>query len=282
MKGGAWEILGSHVPEHTVGTKPLKQDHDIRARWWNWCKSYMNRSLTCSSDHYAAFAGVTDLYREMTGDEPILGLWRRYLQFHLGWGVYPTDDWQPLQETRQPSWTWMTFPHGSVRPWLYDIEWKAIAATYSDPIASAHPGSDTPASSPLRYQAEIIDIDVRWTGAPLVSSPASGTLKIHGLLHRLTLPRDRFGGSLTLDPDVQGRIERGSESAVFALFSFWKEGELIPDPPAVHTVYLVIESTGAGELEYRRVGRMVGWVRLPPGTEMQDAFPGTYRTITLV
>jgi hypothetical protein len=77
---GAMENLKSWAEESNQGP-------DLDNRWWNWVRDYMQRDLTQPSDLYAAFACVTKLHQETTGDEPVIGLWRKHLPMHLAWGL---------------------------------------------------------------------------------------------------------------------------------------------------------------------------------------------------
>jgi hypothetical protein len=235
----------------------------------------MQRNLSHLSDHYAALAGVTNLYRHLTGDEPVFGLWKKDLHIHLAWFAWKKDNvnWEALERPRNPSWTWLTYPHGSVRPMLHEKFDSFDGVEGSDAL-------------PMWYEAQVLDIDIQWTGEPLVSEPEHGILTLHGLFDRRVMPEDRSirydGGDKVLDPETVAGGDLGREFDVFALFAYEEQAIMIVNPPRLMVISLVLEATGVREAEFRRVGRMERWIDLPPGTTAQGSLPGTFRTITLV
>ncbi|KAF2033067.1 HET-domain-containing protein, partial [Setomelanomma holmii] len=68
----AWRPLESHrMLDENDGSH---KRHLLRIRWWEWVRNYSQRHLTFPSDNYAAFAGITRLYQEISLDESLVGL----------------------------------------------------------------------------------------------------------------------------------------------------------------------------------------------------------------
>jgi hypothetical protein len=277
--GKNWEVLASHVPEHVVRPVVPRGDwKDIRSRWWSWADDYSRRNLTDSGDRYAAFAGVTALYRDITGDEPVLGMWKNDLVLHLGWMInlrYASENVKfPAgykAEERRPSWTWMSFPHGTTQPRISSIEFEDV-----DREVTPYELSLT-----ARYKANVLDLDVRWTGRPLVTTPSHATLRLRGLQHRLPRREYKAGGEFDLDPGIFDPKDN-REYDVFALVAYEQEGYLKNILPMLITVYLILEAVDRKTNKYRRIGRFLTNVRFSPGMGARDYLFGTYEEITLV
>jgi hypothetical protein len=270
-----WEVLPSHVPEHVVrvvGHKP-GSFRDIRNRWWGWVPDYARRELTNPKDNYAALAGVIALYRDMTRDEPVLGMWRNDLVLHLGWqtsydGVRFPSDYKP--EERRPSWTWMSFPHGTAHP-IHVVEFENINRAFTP-----HELSLT-----IRYKAKVLDINVKWSGRPLVTSPSHATLRLEGLKHRLPKRDYKAGGEFHLDRGIVDPNDN-REYDVFALYANEREGFLKHLLPTLQTTYLVLEAVNREQNVYRRIGCYSTSVRFALGAKADDYFFGTFEEIVLV
>jgi hypothetical protein len=125
----AWRTRYREFPKAECGDDVELHAYEFEGRWWNCVTDYSERSLGRTSDQYAALAGIVQFYQEISNDHPIVGLWRRHLALHLAWEAYhdthkhTTPLLQPTE--RRPSWTWMSFPHGSVRIWT-PIEWHIL------------------------------------------------------------------------------------------------------------------------------------------------------------
>ncbi|KAK0619613.1 heterokaryon incompatibility protein-domain-containing protein [Immersiella caudata] len=78
--------------------------------WWTWVFEHSDRKLTKAEDDLPSLAGAVDFYRQLTGDEPVVGLWLEGLAFHLSWQTIATDK-VPSREPTQPSWSWTSIPH---------------------------------------------------------------------------------------------------------------------------------------------------------------------------
>lgn len=261
-------LLAGQVGEHLRRPDDV---YSIRSRWWSWVKEYIGRDLTFKSDHYSAFAGVTALYQELTGEEPVLGMWKEDLHLHLGWYAHATPKWEPVKETRQPSWTWMSFQHGSV-----------VVACLA-PFEAVEEGMQERTIREMRYKAQVSEVKIEWTGRPLVSEPAYGHVKLRGLQSRINLPLGRQDGVGIFDPDVlETGASQGSEFDMLALYAYEEESSIIGDDPTLTVVGLLIQDTGVAEGEYRRIGQIERYFKLRQGTRVENHLPGLSNSIKLV
>ncbi|KAJ4292438.1 hypothetical protein N0V90_009100 [Kalmusia sp. IMI 367209] len=280
LRGHPFNTLDCHLLEIHVKTSA----EDIRRRWWSWVGEYRSRSLTNIDDQYAAFAGVTRLYQEMTSDQPILGMWKKNLAIHLAWSILGPPLRTPLKQARSPSWSWMTLPLGTFSPsniWRFEfnnfvkMKWERERST----LLPAH----------LHYEAELIDYDVQWKGAPLVSTASSGTLRMRGRLDRVAL--NRIKGSkidenkTEFDPyylDKDYALEKYTDRLfdMFVLFAYEQESSF-GNTQELSMACLILEACD-GEVQYRRIGIIERSVNRLEGISVEDSLPGTYQTITLV
>ncbi|KAF1955194.1 HET-domain-containing protein [Byssothecium circinans] len=263
-----WHTLGSHVKEYLL--KLDGQTQNIRTRWWHWVREYMNRNLTNTDDHYGAFAGITDFYRNLTGDVSVFGLWKRDLHLHLGWRAsIHNRKWSPLEKPRVPSWTWLTYPHGSVE-------------IYTSVSFGSIEGYEGTAPLDLLYEAEVLNIETKWEDEtnPLVSAPAYGCLTLRGLLDQgKPLPKNRYHVISCLDPDSDVDLDGGYDR--FALFAHEIENGTVFCPRVLIVTSLVLKATDV-EGEYRRIGEFEQSITMFLGTKAEESFPGEWRTIRLV
>ncbi|TRX90161.1 hypothetical protein FHL15_008889 [Xylaria flabelliformis] len=106
-----WEFQEpGHQPMQQRGKMPI---HLLRL-WNSLVREYSNCKLTEASDKLPAFAGISELFREVTGDQYICGMWRSSLLEQLNWWV---DQPRPRVSTdyRAPSWSWASLD-GPIRP----------------------------------------------------------------------------------------------------------------------------------------------------------------------
>ncbi|CAI6339481.1 unnamed protein product [Periconia digitata] len=269
---GPWDILESHIPQHVLTPHPLQ--YNIRNRWWSWVKQYMERDLSRpEKDHYAAFAGITNHYRNLTGDEPVLGLWKRDLPIHLSWESSKVSRYEwtvSPRKPRCPSWTWITYPHGSVH-----LERRQDLNLFEC--------IDSPQGFKIYYEAQVIMIETDSTPAALVAEPQYGILTLRGLHHRTLLSRRlngwRYRACMDVGQDELDEEEREFET--FALFAYVEEGRLTVDPPGLRIVGLILEATGKNQNEYRRIGLTNRRVDMLPGTKIEDLLVGITKEIHL-
>jgi hypothetical protein len=175
-----WCALDSHIPQVSGSTG----NRYLNLLWWNWVVDFCDRRLTVASDNYAAMAGATKLCQEISGDEPVLGLWKKDLAVHLGWYKGPTSLKNYTDKPRVPSWSWMSLPHGKFSidpPWILRSKWS----TYEPDRRGDN--------FQLLYQMGVGDIDIRWHGQSLTSQPVVGLLELEGRLSNFY----RSGGEVT-------------------------------------------------------------------------------------
>ncbi|KAI1668087.1 Heterokaryon incompatibility protein [Pyrenophora tritici-repentis] len=247
-------------------------------RWWRCVEDYSTRFLTVPADQYAALAGIVHFHQESTGDIPVVGLWEQYLALHLGWAVYhdpyehTTPQWNAAN--RRPSWTWMSFQHGSVRI-VEPILWPILREVGS-----------REGDLGIIYQALILHTDVRWSSQPLTSDPAGSTIRIRGMMHRRPRPKPVRAGirsPLHLDPGVTEPSDRIEQYEALALFAYVQSATLKNQPPYITTTYLIVKATGLEDKdEYMRIGRMQ--LTEPFNMDLRHTYlpEGTRRDIVLV
>jgi len=268
----------SHRQQSRDGAGPHLGIYESAYRWWRCVEDYSTRSLTFSGDQYAAMAGIVQFYQEKTGEMPIVGLWEQHLAIHLAWAVHhdPYEHTTPLWNAadRRPSWTWMTFEHGSVRiaePILWPIL-RDVGSREGD--------------LGIIYQARVLDTNVRWSGQPLTSHPGGSTIRIRGMIHRRQLPkpvRDGVRSPLHLDPGVAEPSEENAEYDALALFAYVQSATLKNQPPYLTTTYLIVRGTNPeAKDEYMRIGRMQLTEPFKMSLRHEYLPEGTPRDITLV
>ena len=254
-------------------TSPL-DIYEFGYQWWRCVEDYSTRSLSYTKDRYAALAGIVQFYQEKTGDLPVVGLWKQNLAVHLAWAVYRDSHKQPLwnADDRRPSWTWMSFQHGSVQI-SEPISWP-ILQTVGSRVGDLG----------IIYKAHILHTDVRWSGRPLTSDPRGSTIRIRGIMHRRPRPkpvRDGIRSPLHLDPGVAEPSD--GEYDALALFAYVQAATLKNHPPYVTTTYLIVRPMGLKDgNEYMRIGRMQ--LTEPFNMDLRHGYlpEGIQRDITLV
>jgi hypothetical protein len=274
-------LLASHIPEHIVhpAASHNRGHDDIRRTWWSWMDDFATRRLTKPTDNYAALAGVTALYQELTGDEPVLAMWKRHLVVHLAWAVRVSEDGRDKLTTcsasdRRPSWTWMSYPHGTVLPEFYKVEFDDIDRAVTPKQLSSY----------RCYKAEVLDIDIRWTGQPLVTPPEYAAIKLHGLKHRLSRKEhEAIPGNVEVSLDVGVAVQEDKDIYdVFALYANNNEPTLHNRPWRLHTAYLALEAVEEDKHVYRRIGRIMLYETIAAGKTAEDYLFGAYEDITVI
>jgi hypothetical protein len=159
---------------------------------------------------------------------------------HLSWGASaPGDTKKPtkcitLTFTRCPSWTWMTYPHGSadiIHPYF---DWSVLKADLKGQTAYR-----------LEYVADILETSVEWSGQALTSTP-TGTIKISGICNSVAPPQQYnfraggHGGSMLLDPDVLNIMRTRARYEVLALAAYVRINIQQQHKPCAVTVGLII------------------------------------------
>ncbi|KAJ6192882.1 heterokaryon incompatibility protein-domain-containing protein [Bipolaris maydis] len=272
----AWRTKNRGFPQkmRDGGNGELDGFEFERRWWWDCVKDYMKRSLTRTSDQYAALAGIVQFHQDISGNRPIVGLWERHLALHLSWKVFhdPQEHKSP-SDRDGPSWTWMSFPHGSVN--ISPPDWGEFVA-------------EKPRVGDLGivYQAEILNTDIKWSGEPLTSDPSGSTINIRGFMRRMRKPkplRAAVYSRLRLDPGVTDEGGEAGEYDTFALFAYVRSAVLINLPPTITTAYLVVQAIGPEEEGlYRRIGEHALTVDFDMDGSPDYVPEGVQRDITLV
>jgi len=164
--------------------------------WRRLAETYSRRKVTFEKDRLPALAGITPHFRDLLGDEPILGLWRDELVAGLLWVTHYDAIRSPVQGI--PSWSWMSIKGGI----NYDELW----------FSSGHNGNDYYADPKL----EICSATVIWSATPLSSSLESSKLVVRGFLLQVSLTCDRSNDIRT----VQIESSDGDNSAVVGSGAF--------------------------------------------------------------
>ncbi|RAR12860.1 Het-C-domain-containing protein [Stemphylium lycopersici] len=247
-----WGHFSRVVPSSQRQVDIRLDDYEFDRRWWRCVQDYSKRSLRYPSDQYAALAGVVQYHQEISKDSPVVGLWKHHLVVDLAWKAYrdTREHSTPLLEPgeRRPSWTWMSFPHGSVGI-RCPIDWYLLL---KDDSRAGNLG--------IVYQAEVLHTDVKWNGEQLTSDPSGSTVCIQGIMRRMVAPKPLRAGirsPLHLDPGVADPSGGSREYDTVALVAYVRSAVLTNQPPHITTVYLVLQEIEPGKKGlYMRAGRM--------------------------
>jgi hypothetical protein len=136
-----------------LASSPIMPDA-IYFLWNELVKSYSSCAFTQTSDKLPAFAGIAKLFREVTGDEYIAGLWKSRLLDGLAWRVI-TPRCLSTKQYRAPSWSWASVD-GPLKPG----------------VLSATP----------RYLVQLIDVNVQARRLDTTGAITSANLVVEGLV----------------------------------------------------------------------------------------------------
>jgi hypothetical protein len=185
----------------------------------------------------------------------------------------------PLRPLARPSWTWMSYPHGSADIFPPCFKWWVLKADSKDF-----------SNYRLGYVAEILETNVQWSSQALTSTP-TGTINISGIcssvapvsLKPYALSVSGHGGGMLLDPDVLIIMRTGARYEVLALAAYTRIDLQQNYKPCAVTIYLIIVATGHGDgSQYRRIGRMQLYKEVISGIASECWPKGERRAITLV
>jgi len=230
-ENGTWDaqtsVFDTFNSQHIL-LQSLKQDHSQLMRVWRAIAiGYSRGALTFTKDKFPALAGIIQKLQDATCDVPLAGHWKSSLLSTLDWQVR-----HPLPEAKNPgipSWSW----------------------------ASVNAGIDLPAVLNQNLQAELLDCNVEWSGAPHSSSITNATLTIRAVLIPATLstgtdnkrdtrirfgigPNPYTGFHSTNFPDTDWELGDGEVACLFLSERKY--------------VCIVLQETGRVKDEYRRVG----------------------------
>lgn len=241
--------LGMHIsPRYAKKFTNAERGHKWEQDWWTAVQDYTRRRLGRPSDRYAAFAGAVRMFQDISNDEPVVGLWRRNLHLHLCWDVsldtssFTANDESMARATkikvRRPSWTWMSYPQNGFMIHGPSLNWNRFASC-----------ADEAANIRITYQAEIVHVNVHWSGEPLISMP-DGAISIWGICNSHSIAHyspeqmllcHHFDVGVPIDMRLSGNYEK------LALVSY------LFNISQIRTIYLLVQpvSGGAG---YIRIG----------------------------
>jgi hypothetical protein len=161
-------MLLSEYPLFNFGH--LRENREDGSGWWTWIQEHCRRQLTFESDSLPSMAGIMDLYQRLTGDVPVVGLWRNNLLLHLSWRTSQHVD-SSQRDFSQPTWCWTSLRH-SARQHICtaQIPFQSMLQSSLD----KSPGSRTE----IFWTAPLANVDVSWDGEPMVSQLKSAVLSI--------------------------------------------------------------------------------------------------------
>lgn len=143
----------------------LRRDslHLASETWHQWIRNYTPRAFSIYDDRLPAVAGITKFYQDVTGDYPMLGLWKKSLCQDLEWRLVPSTNIASASSSAAvnelPSWSWLSCP--------YHIE-----------FGFGEEFHNTTGHTTLHVQ--LIDFDLRWTSEQLTSPVAYARLVVQG------------------------------------------------------------------------------------------------------
>lgn len=218
--------LLSPLQKHFEGGKFVCQDECGGWKlWWDWVQAYSTLALSDPKDKAAAFAGLTNLYRQTrrSDDQPLAGLWKSDLHRGLLW--YSTGPRQFTDLENAPSWSWMKMNNRIMSP-----------STVNETLERN-----------LRRTASILDAAVNWTGHELTSPLAGGAIMVESRIRPVNMQYlsateqnlsqiVRAGSSWT---SATERQQKSLWQARAPLFTMDALAEQIGDTPGQYTLYTV-------------------------------------------
>jgi hypothetical protein len=160
--------------------------------------SYSRRKLSMASDRLPAIIGLIREYEKITGDEPILGLWRRSFHQDLLWvRMGDRKSIEPISLSGFPSWTWLACPSAIA----FDL-WNE-GESDSDCLINVHD------------HTILVDWDIIWSSEPFTSTVLSTRLVLRGPTRQIVLriaPTSREHNPVYLE--VEGEEEDFSDYSV--------------------------------------------------------------------
>ncbi|RBR25572.1 uncharacterized protein FIESC28_01535 [Fusarium coffeatum] len=143
---------------------------DMKKLWLRWMTDYSKRELTVAGDRLAALVGMVQYFRDRTRFKHLLGCWRETLIDELLW-IRCGEIIDPSEALPQiPSWSWLTrigVVHNSF--WSRSMD-------------------DEPCD--VRDHTSIVEVNITWTGEPMVSEISSSTMILEGPTREIRLRPD--------------------------------------------------------------------------------------------
>lgn len=204
------------VDDSSVSNMNLQYAGLDRKRWWTWATDYSRRKLTKPNDKYAALAGLTKFFAEISGMKPRAGLWYDDIHFGLLWYMERGDSHGRLLG---PSWSWMSFGvpiHHIVKP--ESTRWKDHDE-YTDKVA------------------EITEISVEGSNLELISPVSSGRIRMRARLKPVsTCPLIQVEEKLKSSPNVRhfnDLLPCNHYGSTDTFLLYWQQSGNIKRPPEV-------------------------------------------------
>jgi hypothetical protein len=226
--------------------------------WWQWVPDYHSRQLSRLSDRLPAFAGITRLYQEKTGDTPVIGLWQKDLHIHLTWAL---KECKMLghegPQRNKPTWSWIGLGNAHIDP----------------PIMFRHEFGSRKSTN----LADIVNVDISWSGHTLTSATDRAVITIRGEILRWKIKRNEFsqgklkiGETDPLDKKVHFETKDGQSNILFDDSADWctpmtcdyQEERIVflplwarcVDGVAIYHHGIIIRPTGQRAGEHYRIG----------------------------
>lgn len=140
---------------------------ELHKAWCQWMEDYSQRTLTFPRDRFAALAGIVQQYAERSNHKHLLGSWEETLLKDLLWIRCGEVEELPNMLPGVPSWSWL-----SRCKWVsFDIWARARSLKESD----------------IQGHAEVVEVNVSWTGIPLLSDIEHTHLVLRGPVRVLKL-----------------------------------------------------------------------------------------------
>ncbi|KAJ4303716.1 hypothetical protein N0V90_002617 [Kalmusia sp. IMI 367209] len=147
-------------------------DLDQGEMWRIWMKNFSQRDFTYWEDRLPALAGIAELYQTISGDESLVGLWKRSILEDLLWirmGQVSPEHARAIGSAGLPSWSWISCPSRIG----FDL-WQ-LTLVKVDRLVT------------VQDHCKLMDFSVEWKGVPFVSSLISASIALHGPAVKATI-----------------------------------------------------------------------------------------------
>ncbi|KAG4286055.1 hypothetical protein FPRO06_07315 [Fusarium proliferatum] len=137
---------------------PGEDGKNYLRHWYRMVTNYSSRDLTYQSDKWNAIAGLTEMFRNLTGYTYLVGLWEEDLANGLVWEAKMRG---VIRESGSiPSWSWMSVK-GGIKGYVH--------------------------TTPMTSMIELLQSDLQWEGTPLASPLKVARLTVKGKIIQATL-----------------------------------------------------------------------------------------------
>lgn len=192
---------------------PIRTPLNEVVTWLTWMNEYSNRQLTNPSDRLPALAGLVRYFAARTGDEPLVGLWRRHAVPFLMWGI-SDESTRRARRKGLPSWSWLA------------VDAEAYTLTFDL--------GDLDNRAVGLWGPRLEHVSIVWVGEPYTSQLVEACLTIRGRVlprvfqrgRRRLVPREGTKGKRFDEWLERVAVERGQPVPTEAQRAFLPE----PDP----------------------------------------------------